>query len=65
MNNVAMIRTKEEKAVAVKNIGEKFICQTCGNEVVVTAVGGGTLSCCGHKMKRLENKVNIPHVSGP
>lgn len=54
-----------DKAMAVKKLDEKFICQTCGNEVVVTAVGGGTLSCCGHKMKPVKTKVDIPRASGP
>lgn len=34
----------------VKNIGEKFICEICGNEIIVTKVGGGTLVCCGKEM---------------
>lgn len=30
--------------------GEKFTCEICGNEVVVTNAGGGTLVCCGESM---------------
>jgi desulfoferrodoxin-like iron-binding protein len=37
--------------VAVKEIGEKFRCTVCGNEVEVTKVGGGTLVCCGKPME--------------
>ncbi|MEI6266674.1 MAG: desulfoferrodoxin [bacterium] len=36
--------------MAVGSIGEKFLCPICGNEVVVTIVGGGTLICCGQEM---------------
>ena len=38
----------------VENEGEKYRCNICGNEVVVTAVGGGVLVCCGEDMERLE-----------
>jgi desulfoferrodoxin-like iron-binding protein len=37
--------------MAVKKIGEKYVCSICGNEVKVTKVGGGTLVCCGQPMK--------------
>lgn len=36
--------------MAVKKIGEKYYCTICGNEVVVTKVGGGALVCCGEEM---------------
>lgn len=39
--------------VAVDNIGEIFHCNVCGNEVIVTKVGGGTLHCCGQPMKKI------------
>ncbi|WP_300368808.1 desulfoferrodoxin FeS4 iron-binding domain-containing protein, partial [Hydrogenimonas sp.] len=29
---------------------ETYKCMTCGNEVEVQAVGGGTLVCCGEEM---------------
>jgi desulfoferrodoxin-like iron-binding protein len=38
--------------MAVKKTGEKYICNVCGNEVIVTKVGGGTLVCCGKTWKR-------------
>jgi len=41
--------------MAVKNIGEKYRCNVCGNEVVVTHVGGGILVCCGQEMELIEN----------
>ena len=49
---------KEEKGrfknMAVEAVGEKYRCNICGNEVVVTAVGGGTLVCCGADMEKIE-----------
>jgi desulfoferrodoxin-like iron-binding protein len=37
--------------MAVKNVGEKYHCNVCGNEVVVETVGGGTLVCCNQEME--------------
>lgn len=37
--------------MAVKNIGEKYRCNVCGNEVEVKKVGGGTLVCCNREME--------------
>jgi len=37
--------------VVVKEISEKYKCNVCGNEVMVTKVGGGTLVCCGEEME--------------
>ena len=34
----------------VNNVGEKYICEICGNEVEVKVVGGGELVCCGKPM---------------
>jgi desulfoferrodoxin-like iron-binding protein len=39
--------------MAVEKVGEKYRCNICGNEVVVTTVGGGTLVCCGQDMEKL------------
>ncbi len=38
----------------VKNVGEVYECQVCGNVVVVKKVGGGELVCCGQPMKRIK-----------
>ena len=38
--------------MAVEKVGEKYRCNICGNEVTVTAAGGGTLVCCGEDMKK-------------
>lgn len=40
--------------MAVKSENEKYICNVCGNEVVVTKAGGGTLVCCGEDMQLVE-----------
>ena len=40
--------------MAVKEAGEKYVCNICGNEVMVTKAGGGTLVCCGQDMERIE-----------
>jgi len=40
--------------MAVEKVGEKYRCNICGNEVVVTAAGGGTLVCCGEDMEKME-----------
>jgi len=38
--------------MAVENVGEKYRCNVCGNEVTVTKVGGGTLVCCNQEMEK-------------
>ena len=37
--------------MAVKEVGEKYRCNVCGNGVTVTEVGGGTLVCCNEDME--------------
>ncbi|MFH0791723.1 MAG: desulfoferrodoxin [bacterium] len=37
--------------MSVKNVNEKYLCSVCGNEVMVTKVGGGALICCGQEME--------------
>ena len=39
--------------MVVEMEGEKYRCSVCGNEVVVTVVGGGTLVCCGEEMEKI------------
>jgi desulfoferrodoxin-like iron-binding protein len=39
--------------MGVKKVGEKYLCNICGNEVTVTKVGGGTLVCCGQDMEKI------------
>ncbi|MFC1566256.1 desulfoferrodoxin FeS4 iron-binding domain-containing protein [bacterium] len=36
-----------------EKVGEKYKCNVCGNEVVVTIVGGGELVCCEQPMERI------------
>lgn len=40
--------------MSVKAVGEKYRCNVCGNKVIVTNVGGGTLVCCGQDMELIE-----------
>ncbi len=40
--------------MGVSKEGEKYRCNVCGNEVVVTRVGGGTLECCNEEMEKIE-----------
>ncbi len=40
--------------MGVSEIGEKYRCDICGNEVEVTKVGGGALVCCGEDMELIE-----------
>lgn len=37
--------------MVVKEVNEKYKCNVCGNEVMITKVGGGTLTCCGEEME--------------
>jgi desulfoferrodoxin-like iron-binding protein len=39
--------------MAVKNTGENYKCNICGNEVTVTKAGGGELVCCGQPMEKI------------
>ncbi|MFC1969561.1 desulfoferrodoxin FeS4 iron-binding domain-containing protein [Chloroflexota bacterium] len=54
--------------MVVEKVGEKYRCNVCGNEVVVTKSGGGTLVCCGQDMERIELKtpevINLPDAEG-
>ncbi|KYC45820.1 MAG: hypothetical protein APG12_00800 [Candidatus Methanofastidiosum methylothiophilum] len=36
--------------VQVKEVGEIYKCEICGNVVEVLEVGGGELICCGEPM---------------
>ncbi|MDY6835175.1 MAG: desulfoferrodoxin FeS4 iron-binding domain-containing protein [Chloroflexota bacterium] len=40
--------------MGVTEEGAKYRCNICGNEVIVTKVGGGTLVCCGEDMEKME-----------
>jgi desulfoferrodoxin-like iron-binding protein len=41
--------------MTVKKIGEKYRCNICSNEVIVTKVGGGELVCCGQSIEKIES----------
>ena len=49
--NVTVLPRRGGEAVGVQEVNEKYRCNICGNEVVVTKVGGGTLVCCGEDMQ--------------
>jgi len=36
-----------------KDIEERYRCNVCGNEVIVTKAGGGELYCCGRPMEQI------------
>ena len=40
--------------MVTKKVGDKYRCSICGNEVILTKVGGGVLVCCGEPMERIE-----------
>ena len=37
----------------VKEVGEKYRCNICGNEISVIKVGGGELVCCNQPMGKI------------
>ena len=43
----------------VQETGQKFYCEICGNEVIVTKAGGGELICCGEPMNLIVNESEI------
>lgn len=40
--------------MAVSREDDKYMCNICGNEVMVIKVGGGILVCCGEKMELMQ-----------
>ena len=42
--------------MAVKEVGEVYKCNVCGNVVRVMKVGGGTLVCCGRDMEKIKEE---------
>ncbi|MFC2035898.1 desulfoferrodoxin FeS4 iron-binding domain-containing protein [Chloroflexota bacterium] len=40
--------------MVVEQVGEKYRCNVCGNEVTVTKVGGGDLVCCNEDMEKID-----------
>jgi len=54
--------------MAVEIVGERYRCNICGNEVVVTEVGGGTLVCCDQHMEKIGLRtpdiINLPDADG-
>ena len=54
VKTVKINRGKGGNIMAVEKTGEKYRCNICGNEVITTKVGGGTLVCCGEDMEKIE-----------
>ena len=50
---IEISKVKGGNTVGVKEVGEKYRCSICGNEVTVTKAGGGTLVCCGKDMEKI------------
>ena len=42
--------------MAVEKVDENYNCNICGNQVIVTKAGGGTLVCCGKDMVRIDER---------
>ncbi len=42
--------------MSVDKVGERYRCDACGNEVVVSKVGGGTLVCCGRDIELTDSE---------
>lgn len=43
----------------VNSEGQIFLCEKCGNEVIVTEVGGGELKCCDQPMTLMEHEIDF------
>ena len=37
-------------------LGKRYVCETCGTEILCNKAGGGTATCCGQEMKLKEAK---------
>ena len=37
-------------------LGKRYLCDTCGTEVLCNKAGSGSLTCCDHDMKLKEAK---------
>jgi len=42
--------------IGVKEAGQRYRCQSCGNEVTVDRIGGGVLVCCAREMKLIKKE---------
>ena len=45
-------------------VGKRYVCRTCGAEVVITRAGGGTIECHGQDIQ-LRDSATIPSVGKP
>lgn len=51
--------------VSVTATGQIFYCPQCGNEVMTTKVGGGTLFCCGKPMELIDSDDTAEDAESP
>lgn len=40
----------------MSELGKRYVCASCGGEVLCTSPGPGDVSCCGKPMERLQPK---------
>lgn len=50
----ATVTHRRTSMAEVKEVGEVYRCDICGNVVEVKEAGGGELVCCGEPMKLVE-----------
>ena len=53
LGTIPVIYTEEASEMAVSKSDKKHRCKVCGNEIMVTKVGIGTLVCCGKERENL------------
>jgi hypothetical protein len=37
-------------------LGKRYLCDTCGTEILCNKAGSGSITCCDHEMKLKEAK---------
>jgi desulfoferrodoxin-like iron-binding protein len=48
-----VIKLWQRRLRVMTKVGQKYRCNVCGNEVVVTNAGEGELVCCGQPMENI------------
>lgn len=55
IQNLRLMKEKEEYEKALKELGPRLICKICGKEIIVIKKGGGIDTfCCAHWMEIIE-----------
>jgi hypothetical protein len=44
------------EAAMPTQLGKRYLCDTCGTEILCNKAGGGAITCCDHEMKVKEAK---------